>query len=290
MLREMTFRLPVRWLLSTAIMLGLSSAMMAQKTQNEPVTDSSAEASPIQRAPRMPATDASQQASPIPSGNGHGVSIAPHTPIEVRLERSIDSGHLKNGDTVAARLAKPVALSPKGTLGTGTPAELTVVETLPAGRLYAAGEFSLQLERVGSVGVYTNTLTYRGKPGHKDLPDSAPAVGTDAGLAAGAELVFHVLPPPQAVNGPPKAANGGPGSVNGVASGGPPPPGSSKQAGSQVSQKPGSGKTNASQAKSITPAANTPESAEDMGKSSPAPNQPAPPSGTSSTQTTQPHP
>ena len=137
----------------------------------------------------------------------------------LKLGRSIDSGHLKNGDTVAATLAKPVALSPKGTLDAGTPAELTVVETLPAGRIYASGEFSLQLERVGSVTVYTDTLTYRGKPGHKDLPDSAPAVGTDAALAAGAELVFHVLPPPAPANGPPKAGNRGPGSVDGVASG-----------------------------------------------------------------------
>jgi hypothetical protein len=44
-------------------------------------------------------------------------------------------------------------------------------------------------------------------------------VGTDAALAAGAELVFHVLPSPQPANGPPKASNGGPGSVDGVASG-----------------------------------------------------------------------
>jgi len=289
-MRKTTFRLPVTWLAPLAAVVALSPAMMAQKTQSEPVTDSAAQASPIRPAPPAPVDDSAAQASPVSSGNGHGVSIAPHTSIEVRLGRSIDSGHLKNGDTVAATLAKPVALSPKGTLDTGTKAELTVVETLPAGLIYAAGEFSLQLEREGPVGVYTNTLTYRGEPGHKDLPDSAPAVGTDAGLPAGAEIVFHVLPPPQAVNGPPKAANGGPGSVNGVANGASPPPGSSKQAASQASQKPGSGKTNASQAKSITPAATTPQSAEDLGKSSPAPNQPAPPSGASSTQTTQPHP
>jgi hypothetical protein len=263
----------------------LSAAVaVAQKTQQLPVTDSSAQASPIRPAPAARADDSAQQASPISSGNGHGVSVAPHTEIEVKLGRSIDSGHLKNGDTVAATLTRSIVLSPSGTLNAGTTAELTVVETLPAGRIYAAGEFSLQLERVGSVGVYTNTLTYRGEPGHKDLPDSAPAVGTDAGLAAGADLVFHVLPPPEAVNGPPKPTDEGPGSVSGVANGGPPPPGSSQL------PKGGSVNTNGARATSITPAANTPQSAENLGKSSPAPDQPAPPAGTSSTQTTQPHP
>jgi len=203
----------------------MSWAATAQSTQVVPAADSSAQSSPIRTTPAAPVTDSAQQASPIPPTHGQSVSIAPHTELELKLGRNIDSGRLKNGETVEATLAKPVALSPKGALQSGTRAELTVVETLPAGRLYAAGEFSLQVERVGSVPVYTDTLTYRGKPGHKDLPDSAPAVGTDAGLAAGAELVFHVLPPPVAANGPPKAGSKGPGSVNGVGSGGTPPGG-----------------------------------------------------------------
>jgi hypothetical protein len=223
----MTFRLSMVWLLAMAAALGMGVALRAQKTQDPPPTDSAAQSSPIQPTPHAPVTDSAGQASPIPSGGGHGVSIAPRTQIDLKLERGIDSGHLNNGQTVAATLAKPVALFPKGTLNAGTAAELTVVETLAAGRIYAAGEFSLQVERVGSVPVYTDTLTYRGQPGHKDLPDSAPAVGTDAGLAAGAELVFHVLPPPEAVNGHPKASSRGPGSVNGVTSGDSPPSGTS---------------------------------------------------------------
>jgi hypothetical protein len=216
-MRTTTIRVPIA--LAVAAALGVGFAATAQKAQNEPATDSAAQSSPVKPTPRAPATDSAAQASPIPSSNGHDVSIAPHTEIDLTLGRSIDSGHLKNGDTVAARLAKPVALVPKGMLSAGTTVQLTVVETLPAGRIYAAGEFSLQVERVGSVPVYTDTLTYRGKPGLKDLPDSAPAAGTDAGLAAGAELVFHVLPPPVPANGPPQANNRGPGSVNGVASG-----------------------------------------------------------------------
>ena len=277
MMRTMTFRLPI--VFGVALFAGTA---LAQKTQEEPATDSAAQASPIKPAPRAPVDDSAQQASPIRMGNGHGESISPHTAIDVKLSRGIDSGRLKNGETVQGTLSNAVALSPKGTLPEGTTVELTVVETLPAGRIYAAGEFSLQLERVGSVGVYTDTLTYRGKPGHKDVADSAPAVGTDAGLAAGAELTFHVLPPPAPANGPPHAKGEGPGSVNGVASGAAPPPGSSNRPS-------GSGKTNAAQAKQVTPAANTPEPAQNAGKSSPAPNQPAQPSGTSSTETTQPH-
>lgn len=227
MMRTRTFRLPSAWLLAVAAVLSVGLVAPAQKTQNEPATDSAAQSSPIQPTPHAPVTDSAQQASPIQSNSGPGISVAPHTVIELKLGRSIDSGHLENGDTVAATLAKPVALVPKGMLNAGTAAELTVVETLPAGRIYASGEFSLQLERVGSIPLYTDTLTYRGQPGQKDLPDSSPAVGTDAGLAAGAQLVFHVLPPPEPANGPPAASSGGPGSVNGVASGERPPSGSS---------------------------------------------------------------
>ncbi len=222
--------------------------------------------------------------APSPRPPTRAIWITPRTPIEVKLGRSIDSGRLKNGATVPATLTKSVPLSPRGMLNAGTPVELTVVETLPAGRIYAAGEFSLQIERIGSLSVYTNTLTYRGKPGHKDLPDSAPQVGTDAGLAAGAVLTFHVLPPPSFASGPPRARGRGPGSVTGTASGAPPPPGSSKQPNA------GAGNTNRGNARQITPANNTPQPAQQMGQPSPAPNQPAPPTGSNSTQTTQPHP
>jgi hypothetical protein len=274
---------PVGFSCGLVLAAALVATAGAQKTQDMPATDSAAQSSPLRPAPKAPVTDGAQQASPIPSAHGPSVWIAPHTPIEVKLSQSIDSGRLKNGQNVQATLTSPVTLSPKGTLNAGTPAELTVVETLPAGRIYAAGEFSLQAVRVGSVPVFTDTLTYRGQAGHKDLPDSAPSVGTDAGLAAGAELTFHVLPPPAPANGPPGARNGGPGSVNGVAVGAPPPPGSSTQPNAAA------GKTNGAQARQVTPASNTPQPAETLGKSSPAPNQPSPPAEVNPTQTTQPH-
>lgn len=298
MIRRKTVRLSLDAGLVLAVAVCLAGGASAQKTQNEPTTDSSAQASPIKPAPAAPVVDSSAQASPIGSGARGGAYVAPHTAIAVRLANAIDSGHLKNGDTVHATLTNAVRLSPQGTLNAGTPAELTVVETLPAGRLYASGEFSLQLLRVGSVAVYTDTLTYRGKAGHKDLADSAPQVGTDAGLASGAELTFHVLPPPAPANGPPNSRNGGPGSVEGVAAGGPPPAGSSRQAngqtqnvsGNTVSSKPGSGKTGSSQARAVTSGSNTPQPAESSGKNTPAPNQPSAPANANSTDSTQPHP
>lgn len=204
---------------TVAVLVCFGLMAFGQKTKDQPATDSAAQASPVKPAPAAPVEDAAAQASPVRAGHGPGESIPAQAAIEVKLSRGIDSGTLKNGDTVQATLSKPVMLSPKGMLPAGTPVALTVIETLPAGRLYAAGEFSLQAERVGPVDVFTDTLTYRGKPGHKDLADSAPAVGTDAGLAAGAELTFHVLPPPAPATGPPRVRDGGPGSVNGVASG-----------------------------------------------------------------------
>lgn len=229
MIRRKTVRVSSTRRLVLAVAVCLATGASAQRTHTDPATDSSAQSSPIKPAPAGPVVDSSVQASPVGSGERGSAYVGPHTAIAVRLVNAIDSGHLKNGDTVHATLASAIRLTPQGTLTAGTPAELTVVETLPAGRLYASGEFSLQLLRIGSVAVYTDTLTYRGKAGHKDLPDSAPQVGTDAGLASGTELTFHVLPPPAPANGPPNARNRGPGSVDGVTAGEPPPPGSSRQ-------------------------------------------------------------
>jgi hypothetical protein len=271
-----------------AIGLSAAAAAPAQKTQSAPATDSSAQASPIKPAPAAPVNDSSSQASPVtPVRTGGGPHLAPHTALPVRLSTGIDSGRLTNGQTVHATLSQPVALSAGRSLPAGTPVDLTVVETLPAGRLYAVGEFSLQLIRVGAIPAYTDTLTFRGKPGHKDLPDSAPSVGTDAGLAAGAALTFHVLPPPSAAVKPDNAGRPGPGAVNGVASGSPPPPGSST-ATQQRSQTDNGGNVKGPKVHSVQPAENTPADAQHPGQTSLAPNQPAPPQNATPTDTTQP--
>lgn len=271
--------------LSAAALLCAPSGV-AQRTQPEPPTDTAAQSSPTSASSSVSAVDASQQASPIrPLRSGAAPHVAPHTAIHLRLSRGIDSGHLKNGDNVPATLADPLPLTTGGSLPAGTPVELTVVETLPAGRIYAAGEFSLQVLRIGRVPVYTNTLTFRGKPGHKDLPDSAPAVGTDAGLPAAAALTFHVLSPPAAASGPPTGGRHQPGSVNGVASGGAPPPGSAQHNATTTNRGNTTGNAGV---KTVTPATNTPGPPQNQDQSSPAPNQPAPPTNATPAGQTQP--
>ena len=269
-----------------AVALGFCGAVArAQKTANTPATDSAAQASSVRPAEAVaPVTDSAAQASPVGDLHRTGVWIAPHTALRVTLAAAIDSGQLKNGDTVHATLAAPVSLAPRGSLPEGSAAELTVIETLPAGRISAAGEFSLQVLRVGSVPVSSDTLTYRGQPGHKDLPDSAPAVGTNAGLPAGAELVFHVQPPPAPASGSGRARGKTPGSVNGVAPGDAPPPNSS---GAQ--QQPiGANSSRQGNARVVQPADTTLQPAQPTGEPGTAPNQPAPPAGAKPADSTQP--
>jgi hypothetical protein len=225
-------------------------AGMAQKTIPAPVTDSAAQSSPIQPAPPVPPVDAAMQASPITDvPSAHGPALPPHTAIPITLSRGIDSGRLKNGESIAAKLSAPIVLQ-GGRLAAGTPVEITVVATVPAGKINAVGEFSLQVLRVGSTAVFTDTQTFRGKPGPKDIADAAPAVGTDAGLPSGAPLTFHVQPPPVPADGQPKSGGTSPGSVDGVASGSPPPPGSAGRPGNPS----GSGKQNQ---KTVVPANTT---------------------------------
>jgi hypothetical protein len=204
--------------------------------------------------------------------------------IPVHLQQGIDSGRLKNGQNVAATLDSAVRTRSGTTLPAGTPVSLTVIETVPAGKLSAVGEFSLELVRVGSVPVFTDTQTFRGQPGHRDLPDSAPALGTDAGLPQGARLTFHVQPAPGFGVKSGSDAGSSPGSVNGVASGQPPPKGAETgQTGAGGSNgpgangRPGSG-NQPGQVKPVQPANNTPEPAQNLGQPSVAPNQPAKPS------------
>jgi hypothetical protein len=207
----------------------------AQKTIAGPPTDSSAQASPVQPTPNVKAVDASFEASPeVGPSEHHGAHVPVGTAIAVTLSRAIDSGRLKNGDTVAAKLAAPVKTSSGATLAAGTPVSVSVIATVPAGKLTAVGEFSLQALKVGSIDVFTDIKTYRGEAGHRDVADAAPAVGTDAGLPAGTKLTFKVQKQPTAADAPPANVSRQPGSVDGTASGGPPPANAKTNSGEPV--------------------------------------------------------
>jgi hypothetical protein len=183
-------------------------------------TDVSVQSSPTKVVAKGPVDDAAVQSSPVTGAAAKSAGhLRPGTAIPLKLSAALDSGSLKNGQTVSATLTSMVPVLGGATLAAGTPVQLTVVETLAAGKIASAGEISLQVQRVGTVSVYTDTQTFRGQPGHKDVADSAPQKGTDARLAAGAMLKFHVQPQPQPVNGPPANKAAGPGDVNGVANG-----------------------------------------------------------------------
>jgi hypothetical protein len=229
---------------------------LAQKTIDTPPTDTSVQSSPLRPAPKAPVNDSSMLASPIPESKPSGVFLSPHTAIPIALNEAIDSGKLKNGQTVHARLTAAVSAHGK-TLPAGTPVDVTVVATVPAGKLNAEGEFSLQLESIGGIHAYTDTQTFRGKPGARDVADAAPSLGTDAGLPGGAPLTFHVLPPPVEATSPPPNVPNPPGAVNGTAVGGPPPPGSSPRLAAEENRGeigPNGSVSNSGNSQSATPA------------------------------------
>ncbi len=203
-------------LISAALALCLAPAFAQQPT------DSAVQSSPTTAPPKAaPADDTAAQSSPVAESHNRAAGFAVHTTLAVKLSEGVDSGHLKNGQTISATLSAPAKLTSGATLPAGTTAKLTVIATVPAGKLNAVGEMSLQLVSVGKTRVFTETLTYRGQPGHKDLADSAPAIGTDAGLARGATLTFHVQPQPAMASAPPKGTHEG--LVTGVSSGDTPP-------------------------------------------------------------------
>lgn len=278
--------IPAAPALCLLLFAGLTTAAHAQKVQPQPVTDSSAQASPLTPVPHAPVDDNSAQASSISAERRRtGPHLAPHTAVSVALGRAIDSGKLKQGDTVTARLTAPIAAPGSHTLPAGTPVMLSVIETVPAGRISAVGEFSLQAVQVGNIGVYTDTLVFQGKPGHQDLPDSAPALGTDAGLPSGAPLTFQVQPPPVDADylPPPSDKNTGntPGAVNGIASGSPPPASAMKSTYGDANGA-GSGKTPAQRQPSISPGdTTTGQQPQQAQQPSVASNQPQSPSQTS---------
>jgi len=184
----------------------------AQKTTAGPPTDTAAQSSPVKPPPKAPVVDDSMQSSPIPEPKPSGVWVAPHTAIHVALGEALDSGKLHNGQAVRARLVAALAAHGK-TFPTGTPVDLTVVGTVPAGRMSQVGELSLQVLSVGGVPASTDTLTFRGQPGPRLTPDALPAIGTDASLASGTQITFHVLPPPVPATAPPPNVPNLPGSV-----------------------------------------------------------------------------
>ena len=159
-------------------------------TTSAPVVDS-APAGPVGPAPAAPVNDVAAEASPT-SGIPKAVYIPAHAELAVRLHQPVDSGHVRNGDMLEATLAAPVKASDGKVLPVGTRVGVTVVAVAAAGKFQSQGEMTLQVTHVGNVGVLTEAETFFGKEGYKELPDSAPAKGTEAVVDGATTLRFHV--------------------------------------------------------------------------------------------------
>lgn len=116
---------------------------------------------------------------------GNPLGIRSGTPIRVLLQKTADSGNVRNGDLLNATLVDPVGGLPKG-----TPVQVAVVQATRAGTLTSAGELSLQVTRIGSYNVLSEIVTALGKEGQRELADAAPSIGTEAVFAAGQPFSF----------------------------------------------------------------------------------------------------
>jgi hypothetical protein len=181
--------------LMAAIFVHAGAQTTTTPTTTAPATDTSAQASPEVKAPATPATDTSAQASPAPPAP-HGDGFAAHTAIAVRMLSATDSAHAHNGDTLHGKLAAAVRTRSGHVFPAGTDTVLTVISVAPVGKLASSGEITLQVVRIGSLPTLTSAITIKGQPGPKDLPDSAPAKGTEASVPAGTVLHVEVSPVP----------------------------------------------------------------------------------------------
>jgi hypothetical protein len=183
-----------RLICAMAVWLVCAGIVGAQSTSpgttSAPVVDS-APAGPVGPAPAAAVNDAAAEASPT-SGIPKAVYIPAHAELAVRLHQPVDSGHVRNGDMIEATLAAPVKTSDGKVLPVGTRVGVTVVAVAAAGKFQSQGEMTLQVTRVGNVGVLTEAETFFGKEGYKELPDSAPAKGTEAVVDGASTLRFHV--------------------------------------------------------------------------------------------------
>lgn len=164
-------------------------------TTSAPVVDS-ATPGPTTPPANPPATDTAAEASPV-ANTAHGASLPANAEVEVRLLKTIDSAHIHNGDMLDATLAAPVRTTAGKTLPSGTRVGITVLAVAAAGKISSHGEMTLQVVHVGPASTLTDALTFHGKPGHKELADSAPAKGSEATVAANTTLRFHVAPVPK---------------------------------------------------------------------------------------------
>ncbi len=207
---KVTSRAAIVLLVATSVSLTLG----AQSTVPAPATDSSHQASPASSAGisgARSATDSSAQASPLLARNAHAREHAiPGDILTVVLQNTISSSAAHNGQLLHGHLLQPLpAQGDRQHFAAGAPVTLSVLATVPAGRITSYGEITLQATHVGTIPVFTLPLTFRGKRGAKDLPDSAPKKGGEAILSPATKLSFRVQPPPRPAGARPQGTRVG---------------------------------------------------------------------------------
>lgn len=130
-------------------------------------------------------SNATNASLPIVSMRNNTLGISPGTPIVVRLNQSVDSGHVKNGQTLKGTLVRAV-----GNAAAGSPVEITVITAAAAGTMASAGELSLQVTRINGSNVLSKVITAQGKAGPRDAADADPARGTEATITKDQQLTL----------------------------------------------------------------------------------------------------
>lgn len=193
----------MKWMLAVAL-FALTSGALAQGAERLDSNLPRAPASTPQVGTEIDSSairateDRAPEASPVggpaaASGKSVGGAFLAGTVVHVRLGATVSSGQARNGDLVRATLATAVRTVTGASLPAGTRVTGTVVSSARAGVVQSGGVLSLQLTHVGPLAVVTDVAEFDGAEGHKDLPDSAPAKGTEATARAGTVLLFHVL-------------------------------------------------------------------------------------------------
>ena len=171
---------------------GSNTALDSPAAQGQGKGTGTAGEAPLDAAGAQGAGDASALASPVVP-LPRGTAIAVGSDIRMTLVQGVSSGTQMNGDKIHGTLAAPVRTTSGAVLPRGTVVDGTVVSSAKAGLVTSGGILSLQLTRVGGVAVITDVVDFNGQEGHKDVADSAPTKGSEAAVASGTVLDFHVL-------------------------------------------------------------------------------------------------
>jgi hypothetical protein len=106
-------------------------------------------------APQTAAAPAGNEAStPAPSPPPEQITVPANTEIEVRLDRSIATNRVTDGDPFYATVADPVVVDGQSVIPAGAPVQGKILSVREAGRFHGVAELRLALDSVELNGNY----------------------------------------------------------------------------------------------------------------------------------------